>query len=33
MAAEKCKYVRKLILEMGKVRGRCFQCVREESRG
>jgi hypothetical protein len=30
MAAKKCKCGRKLILEMDKVRGRCFQCVEEE---
>jgi hypothetical protein len=27
MAAKKCKCGRKLILEMDKVRGRCFECV------
>ncbi len=30
MAAKKCKCGRKLILEMDKVRGRCFECVKEE---
>ncbi len=30
MAAKKCKCGRKLVLEMDKVRGRCFECVGEE---
>ncbi len=32
MAAKKFKCGRKLILEMDKVRGRCYECVKEESR-
>ena len=32
MAAKKCKCGRKLILYMDQMRGRCFQCVKEESR-
>jgi len=32
MAANKCKSGRKLILEMDKVRGRCYECVKEEVR-
>ena len=32
MAANKCRCGRKLILEMDKVRGECFECVKEESR-
>ena len=32
MAAQKCKCGRKLILEMDKVRGRCYECVKEENR-
>ena len=32
MAAKKCNCGRKLILEMDKVRGRCFECFKEESR-
>ncbi len=32
MAAKKCKCGHKLVLEMDKVRGRCFQCVKEERR-
>ena len=31
MAAKKCKCGRRLILEMDKVRGRCYECVKEES--
>ena len=31
-SAKKCKCGRKLILEMDKVRGRCFECVRERTR-
>jgi hypothetical protein len=32
MAAKKCKCGRKLTLEMDKVRGRCFECVKEDRR-
>jgi hypothetical protein len=32
MTARKCGCGRKLILEMDKVRGRCFECFKEESR-
>ena len=32
MAAKKCKCGRKLVLEMDKLRGKCFQCVKEEDR-
>ncbi len=32
MAAKKCKCGRRLVLEIDKVRGRCFECVREEGR-
>ncbi|MEO2015698.1 MAG: LamG domain-containing protein [Fuerstiella sp.] len=31
MAAKKCKCGRKLILEMDKVRGRCFECVKVDA--
>ena len=32
MAAKKCKCDKRLILDMDKVRGRCYECVREETR-
>lgn len=31
-AKKKCACGKKLVLEMDKVRGKCFQCVREEQR-
>jgi hypothetical protein len=32
MAAKKCKCGRKLVLEMDKVRGKCFHCATKEVR-
>jgi hypothetical protein len=30
MAAKKCKCGRKVILETDRIRGRCFQCVKDQ---